>query len=54
MYDYKYRNRRRGPSLPLNRVHTSDILSGVFMPVFWTVLIIILFSLLGYAGLEKP
>ena len=52
-YDYDYDSKRRGPKFPLGKVHTSESMSYVLGPLFWLVLALILFSLLGCSGLEN-
>ena len=48
-YDYDYdRDQRRGPSLPIYKVHGTSVLGPI---LFWLILAGILFSLLGCAGL---
>ena len=46
-YDYKYSDSKRGPNFPIHKVHNSGSLCGAGMPLFWVVLIVILFFLFG-------
>lgn len=52
-YDYNYDSKRRGPGFPLGKVHNTESMAHVLGPLFWLVLGLILFSLLGCAGLEN-
>ena len=52
-YDYDYaRDRKRGPSWPIEKVHGSSTFMGYGPVLFWLVMAIILFSLFGCAGLS--
>ena len=52
--DYDYDQQRRGPNLPIYKVHSVGSLSSVVIPaVFWIVVIALLLSLFGCAGLEE-
>ena len=45
-YDFDYKDRVRGPGLPIYRVH-----NGGGLPLSWIVVALVLFLLFGGAGL---